>query len=56
MESEGPLLCSREPATGACLSHVNKTHIPNPISLRPVLILSSHLRLGLLSVYHVFLI
>jgi hypothetical protein len=41
MEPEGPLPCSKDPST---LSQINPYH---PISQRSILILSTHLRLGL---------
>jgi hypothetical protein len=50
MEPEGSLPCSQEPAT-CPYPEPNETnpHPPNPVSLRSIFMLSSHLRLGLRS-------
>jgi hypothetical protein len=44
MEPEGSMPCSREPSTFPILRHINPIHA---ISLRSILILSTHLHLGL---------
>jgi hypothetical protein len=49
MEPGGSLPCSQEPATGLCPEPDAFSPKPHPISQRPVLIVSSHLRLSLLS-------
>jgi hypothetical protein len=50
MEPEGSLPCSQEPATCPYPEPNESTSTsPNPISLRSILMLSSHLRLGLRS-------
>jgi hypothetical protein len=47
MVPENELTCSQEPATGPNPETDESTAIPSPISLRSILMLSSHLRLGL---------
>jgi hypothetical protein len=48
MEPKGSLLCSQEPASGAYTeSKMNTVHILLSYFLRFILILSSHLHLGL---------
>jgi len=47
MEPEGPLPHSTETATVPVLSQINPVHVPDPTSIRFILILSSRLRLGL---------
>jgi hypothetical protein len=48
MESRGSLLCTQQPDTGPYPKpDASSPHLPNPISLRSILILSSHLHLGL---------
>jgi hypothetical protein len=47
MESEGSLPCSQETSTDPYLTRSIWSRPPHPVSLRPILILSSHLRLGL---------
>jgi hypothetical protein len=49
MEPEGSLPCSQKPPPITILSHTNPIHIPKIIFLRSILILSSHVRLGILS-------
>jgi hypothetical protein len=51
MEPEGSLLCSQEPSTGPYPKPYRfSLYVPShPISLRSILILSTHLHLGLLS-------
>jgi hypothetical protein len=50
METEGSLVCLREPSTGPYPQpDQSSPHYPHPISLRSILILSSDLRQGLLS-------
>jgi hypothetical protein len=46
MEPEGPLPCSQEPSTGPC-PEPYQSNPYHPISLRPILILPTHLRVGL---------
>jgi hypothetical protein len=46
MEPEGSLPCSQQPAT-CPYPEPNESTSPNPISVRSILMLSSHLRLGL---------
>jgi hypothetical protein len=46
MESEGSLPCSQEPSTRSILSQISPVHTA-PSYLGPILILSTHLRLGL---------
>jgi hypothetical protein len=48
MEAEGSLPCSQEPATGPCPEpDESSPHPPLFISLRSILMLSPHIRLGL---------
>jgi len=48
METEGSLSYSQEPNTGPYPElHASSPHFPHPISLRSILILSYHQRLGL---------
>jgi hypothetical protein len=50
MEPEGSLQCSQGPATGPCPeTDASKSTSYHPISVRSIIILHSHLRLGLLS-------
>jgi hypothetical protein len=50
MEPEGSLPCSQEPSAGPYPEPVESSpHDPRPISLTSILVLSSHLRLGLCS-------
>jgi hypothetical protein len=46
IEPEGSLLCSQDPTNGPVLSQINPIHT-TPSYLRSILILSTHLRLGL---------
>jgi hypothetical protein len=46
MEPEGSLPCSQEPSTGP-YSEPDQSNPSHPIFLRSILILSTHLRLGL---------
>jgi hypothetical protein len=48
-EHEGSSPHSQQPATGPCPEPVESNDTLKPISLRSILILSSHLRLGLQS-------
>jgi len=47
METEVSLPCSQQPLLVPTLSHMNPIHNFPPTSLRSILILSYHLRLGL---------
>jgi hypothetical protein len=47
MEPEGSLPCSQKPSTGPYRARSIQSIPPHPNSLRPILILSSHLCLGL---------
>jgi hypothetical protein len=47
MDHERSVLRSQEWATDSVLRHMNPVHICNPVSLRIVLVLSSHICLGL---------
>jgi hypothetical protein len=50
MEPKGSLPCSQEPSTSPyILSQIDSVHTIQPISPRSILILSTHLRLGLTS-------
>jgi hypothetical protein len=50
MEPKGSLPCPQEPSTGLDPEpDQSGSYYPNPISLRSILILFTHLRLGLLS-------
>ena len=46
MEADGSLPHSKEPASIPILSQIDPFRAPHPTSLRSILILSSHLRLG----------
>jgi hypothetical protein len=43
VETKGSLLCSQELSTGFMLRYMNQVHNPQPVSLRFILILCSHL-------------
>jgi hypothetical protein len=47
MEPEGSLQCSQKHITGLCPEPDESTPYHHPISIRPILILSTHLHVGL---------